>query len=314
MPDVKADQPLLVLVGPTAAGKSSLAQALCDAVDGEIVSADSVQVYRGLDIGSAKPTAAEQARTRHHCIDLVGPGEQLDAASWAGAADLAIADVRARGRRPLVVGGTGLYVRALLHGLVQIPAISPDVRTAVRADLAERGAAALHADLAMVDGPAAERIAPNDGQRVGRALEVFRSTGRPLSAWQEEHSFAPRRYPGARVVGLWPPREELYERVDARAVDMLDRGFVAEVQGVLDDGVAPDAPGLRAMGYREIVEVLTGQAPLEVQAERVARSHRRYARRQLTWFRGVTTREDALEHREPADAALRADLEAWLLA
>ncbi len=311
-------RPLLVIVGPTAAGKSGLAMALCDEVGGEIVSADSVAVYRGLDIGSAKPTLAEQARTAHHCIDLVDPAEQLDAAAWAGAADRAIASIRSRGAVPIVVGGTGLYVRALLHGLVAVPDIDPDVRDAVREGIAVHGSRAAHAELALVDPLAAERIAPNDRQRVGRALEVFRSTGTALSDWQEAHRFAPRRYPAARVVGLWPEREELYARIDQRVATMLHRGLVEEVRRHLDAGVSPDASGLRSLGYREVVATLTGaptgaSSPAELRAL-IARSHRRYARRQLVWFRGVSAREDDLEHLGSGAAAAQERLRGWLLA
>ncbi len=299
--------PLLVLVGPTAAGKSAVALAVAEAVGGEIVSADSVQVYRGVDLGSAKPTAAEQARVRHHCIDLADPTEQLDAATWAAAADAAIADARARGRVPIVCGGTGLYVRALLHGLTDLPDPPPDVRDAVRADLAARGPAALHAELAAVDPQAAARVPPTDPQRITRALEVYRATGRPLSAWQADHGFRPRRY-DAHVVGLWPDRDVLRARIYARARAMLASGWPDEVRALLARGVPPDAPPLRALGYREVVAHVLGHLPAADLPDAVARGHWQYARRQLTWFRGITTREDALVHHEPGAPDLVARL------
>lgn len=293
--------PLLVLVGPTAAGKSAAAMAACEALGGEIVSADSGQVYRGLDIGSAKPTAAERARIRHHGIDLAAPEEQVDAATWCDAADRAIADVRERGRIPLVCGGTGLYVRVLLHGLSPIPPVDAGVRAAVREELAARGPLALHAELAAVDPEVAARVAPTDPQRIGRALEVWRQTGKALGQWQREHAFRPRRYQ-ARVFGLWPEREVLHRRIEERVGVMLRAGWVAEVERLLAAGVPPDAPGLRTLGYRDIVTHLAGGLSAGELPARIATQHRRYARRQLTWFRGVTTREDQLERLDPADA------------
>ncbi|MGM0576970.1 MAG: tRNA (adenosine(37)-N6)-dimethylallyltransferase MiaA [Myxococcota bacterium] len=289
---------LLVVVGPTAAGKTALAMAVCERLGGEIVSADSVQVYRGLDIGSAKPTAEEQARVPHHAIDLVEPTERMDAATWCEAADAAIADVLSRGRVPVVCGGTGLYVRVLLHGLSPIPDIREDVKAAVRAEIEARGPEALHAGLAEVDPEAAAKLHPRDRQRIGRALEVWRQTGRPLSEWQAEHRFAPRRY-DARVVGLWPERDVLHRRITARAERMVEAGLVEEVADLLVRGVPPGAPGLRTLGYREVVGYLHEEMSLRDLPAAIARGHRRYARRQLTWFRGITRREDDLEHVEP---------------
>lgn len=289
---------LLVVVGPTAAGKSAVVSAVCERVGGEIVSADSGQVYRGLDIGSAKPTLAERARTPHHAIDLCDPTEQLDAARWTAVADAAIADIRARGRVPIVCGGTGFYVRALLHGLSPIPPIDPALRQAVRDEVAARGPVEMHAELAAADPEAAGRIAPQDPQRVGRALEVWRQTGRTLTSWQRAHAFAPVRHL-ARVVGLWPPSAVLRSRIEARVGAMLDAGWVAEVRAVLASGVPPDAPGLQTLGYRDVVRHLLGGLPLAALAPAIATAHWRFARRQLTWFRGITTREDHLEHMDP---------------
>ncbi|MGB0589672.1 MAG: tRNA (adenosine(37)-N6)-dimethylallyltransferase MiaA [Myxococcota bacterium] len=295
--------PLLVIVGPTAAGKTAAAIAVCERVGGEIVSADSVQVYRGLNIGSAKPTAEERARVPHHCLDLIDLDMRLDAAGWSAHADQAIEDIRSRGKVPIICGGTGLYVRALLHGLIPIPEIPEEVRSTVRKEVASRGAEVMHEELAQVDPEAAERIAPRDRQRIGRALEVWRTTGRALSAWQADHRFAETRY-DAKVVGLWPEREVLYERIDRRVDAMLTSGWFDEVEGLLGDGVSPEAPGLQTMGYRDVTACIRGTQEATEVAERIARTHRRYARRQLVWFRGVTTREDALTHYPPDTAGL----------
>ena len=290
--------PLLVIVGPTAAGKTAAAMAVCESVGGEIVSADSVQVYRGLNIGSAKPTPEERAQVPHHCLDLIDLDQRLDAAGWAAFADEAIDDIRGRGKVPVICGGTGLYVRALLHGLIPIPEIPEELRTTVRSEVSSRGPEAMHKELAKVDPEAAERIAPRDRQRVGRALEVWRATGRALSAWQAEHRFAQTRHE-AHVVGLWPEREVLYQRIDTRVGAMLDAGWFDEVKALLDSGVSHEAPGLQTMGYRDVVACLRGTMDEGQVAEHIARTHRRYARRQLVWFRGVTTREDALTHYAP---------------
>lgn len=293
---------LLVLVGPTAAGKSALAMQLARLERGELVSADSVQVYRGVDIGSAKPSAAEQAEIPHHGIDLVDPGADFDAHAWARHADAAIEAIRSRGAHPIVVGGTGLYVRALLHGLSRVPPISEAVRAEVRRALDERGAPALHEALAQVDPAAAARIEPTDPQRIGRALEVYRETGRTLSSFQAEHGFREQRH-RALVIGLWPPREVLYGRIEARVHRMIAAGWVEEVRQLLAAGVPEGCAALSALGYREVVAHLRGEISAERLPEAIALGHRRYARRQLTWFRGVTTREDDLRHMDPRDPA-----------
>lgn len=288
-----ARAPLLVLVGPTAAGKSALAMALAESHGGEILSVDSAQVHRALDIGTAKPTADERGRVRHHLIDLVGPDERMDAAAWARRADAAIAEVRGRGRLPILCGGTGLWVRALLHGLSVIPPVPDAVRDAVSAELAARGPAALHAELAQVDPAVAAKVGPADRQRIVRALAVYRATGRALGDFQAEHGFGSARYP-ARVFGFWPERPALHARIERRARAMLAAGWVDEVQSLLAAGLPADAPGLQILGYRDIAAHLAGRFPASALLPRITVSHRQYARRQITWFRGVGQREDAL--------------------
>src|SRR2546428_1539572 len=232
---------LVCIVGPTASGKSALALDLAERLGGEIVSADSRQVYRNLDIGTAKPTAADRARVPHHCLDLVVPGEVFDAARFRDAAGAAIADIVRRGRVAFVVGGTGLYLRALLRGLCPAPPRAP----ALRAALATEEAAALHRRLGTVDPVAAARIAPADRVRVVRALEVALTSGVPLSRWQAEHRLAEPAYE-ALVIGLARPPAELDARIAARARAMMAAGFLDEVRALRRRGFDPDAPRLSA--------------------------------------------------------------------
>lgn len=278
--------PLVLLVGPTAVGKTAAAVAICRELGAEVVNADSVQVYRGLDIGSAKPTAAELAVAPHHLVDVADPAQEMSAARWAELADAAIADIAARGRRALVSGGTGLYVKALLHGLVPAPPVDPELRQRLRAEWEARGAAAMHARLAGLDPASATRLHPADRQRVLRALEVVLQTGQPLSARQAAHGFATSRYPFL-ALGLDRPREELYRRIEARCRQMWRGGLLEEVAALLAAGLAPQAHGLDSLGYRQAVAVLTqGRDPGEA-LEEMIRQTRAYAKRQLTWFRAL---------------------------
>lgn len=278
---------LIALVGPTAAGKSALALRLARALGGEIVSCDSLQVYRGLDIGSAKATPEERTAVPHHLLDVVDPDALFSAAEYARLSRAAVADIAARGRVPIVAGGTGLYLRALLFGLFEGPARDERFRARLAAFAARRGRARLHRLLARVDPESAARIPPADEVRVVRALEVFRATGRPLTA---HHRGGTAPLEGFRVsaVGLAPPREALREAVVRRTREMFDRGLLAEVRGLLDRGYAPDLRPLQAIGYRQAVEVVLGRRD-EADARRdIVASTMRYAKRQLTWFRHQT--------------------------
>lgn len=284
------ERPLLVVVGPTAAGKTALALRWAERLGTEIVSADSVQIFKGLDIGSAKPGPEELARVRHHAVSLLEPTERPSAGSWVEHVRPILAALHREGRVPIVCGGTGLYVRALLDGLAEVPPVPSAVRERVQARLGAEGPASLHRALALVDPEAASRIAPSDPQRITRALEVFEATGRPLSAWQRETT-RPGDYQ-ARVVGLLPELKgglesagpgSLMARIADRARRMLDEGLVDEVEGLLER-YPEDCPGLSTLGYREVVEVVRGRAPMGGLEERLARAHRAYAKRQLTWF------------------------------
>jgi tRNA dimethylallyltransferase len=277
--------PLIVLVGPTASGKSELALRLAEAAPGEIVSADSVQVYRGFDIGSSKPSAEEQRRAKHHLIDIAAPDEPLDAARWASLAAGAIDDVRQRGQRPLVCGGTFLWVRALLHGLADAPPGDPEIRERHRQIAEREGRSALHAELARLDPALAAKLNPNDLVRVSRGLEVWELTGTTLSEWQARHGFRAERH-DARLVGVLWPRPEIDERIRARVDWMLAVGWLEEVRELIAAGHASSRP-MRSVGYRQVAAALAtgGEVDRSALAGEVVRATRVFARRQRTWLR-----------------------------
>lgn len=276
---------LIVVVGPTASGKSDLALRLAEEQGGEIISADSVQVYRHFDIGAAKPTAEERQRVPHHLIDIVEPGEHMDAARWAGLADAAILEIRSRGRVPIVCGGTFLWVKALIWGLSPMPGGDEALREGHRAQVLAEGAQSLHAELAKVDPVAAARLNPNDVLRVSRALEVYQLTGMSMSAWQEQHQFKTTRYE-AQLLGVERSREELDARILARTETMLARGWVDEVKALLAAGYT-ECRAMNAVGYRQIKEALAFGVELnEVElVSKLVQATRIFARRQRTWLR-----------------------------
>jgi tRNA dimethylallyltransferase len=281
--------PLVVIVGPTASGKTALACALAEELGGEVVSADSQQCYRGLDVGTAKPGAAELSRARHHLLDVADPEEQLDAARFVQLADAAIADIQARGKRAIVAGGTGLWIRALLRGLLDAPRGDAAFRARFREEAAALGLPAMHARLAAVDPAAAARILPGDRVRIERALEVHALSGKPLSELQRAHAFAEQRY-AFEAIHLEPPRELLWSRIEQRTRSFFAVGsaFLDEVRA-LQARIArvPDAAkALKIIGYGEAAEALSEGTPaaLERACERVLARTRQYAKRQRTWF------------------------------
>lgn len=281
-------EPLLIaVVGPTASGKSALGLALARAYAGEIVSCDSLQVYRGLDVGSAKAAAEEQAAVPHHLLDVVDPDQDFSAADYARLARPAVGDIVARGRLPLVVGGTGLYLRALVRGLFAGPARDPELRQRLQALGERHGDRRLHRLLRRVDPAAAERIEARDRVRVIRALEVFFRSGRSISRFFEEGA-EPLTGVEVRVLGLAPPRERLRAAVVARTEAMFARGLLAEVEGLLKKYPETVRP-LRAIGYREAVAVLRGRATEEQAQRDIVVATMQYAKRQMTWFRHQET-------------------------
>jgi tRNA dimethylallyltransferase len=275
---------VVCLVGPTASGKTTAAFGLAAHLPIDIVSADSRQVYRQLDIGTAKPTAEERRGVPHHCLDLVDPTDVFDAAQFRTAAAAAIDDITARGRIPLVVGGTGLWVRALLHGLCPAPPRVPALRAELEALRVREGAAALHARLATVDPRAAARLHPNDAMRVIRAIEVAETSGAPLSTWQAAHAFAEAPF-DTLVLGFTADAAVLTHRIADRLDSMLARGWVDEVRGLLARGIPDDAPGWRTLGYRELRSVVWGEHTQAAATDAILRATRRFAARQRMWFR-----------------------------
>jgi tRNA dimethylallyltransferase len=290
-PPLHAAPRVIAVVGPTASGKSALSLRLAAELGGEILSCDSMQVYRGLDIGTAKAAPAERARVPHHLLDVVDPDEEFSAARFAEMADVAAAGVAARGRVVVACGGTGLYLRAWLRGL--FPAPRPD--PAIRARHREEGAAAVRARLEVVDPVAAAAIMPADLVRLSRALEVYEQTGVPITELRQRAARGPR-YP-ALLVGLSPPRPELHARVDARFDAMMAAGLLDEVRRTIDC-YGPDVRPLGALGYAQLRDHLAGRMPLEEAVRQAKRDTRRYARRQLTWFRA----EPDVTWHERADA------------
>ena len=276
--------PLLLIVGPSAVGKSDVAVRVALALGGEVGTADSMQVYRGLDIGTAKPAAAERRGVPHHMIDVVDPDEEYSVARYQEQAEAAIADIAARGPRPRLVGGSGRDVRAGVEGLDFPLAADPVLRQQLAEQARDLGAAALHARLAQVDPAAAARIHPNDEKRLLRALEVYESTGRPISAQQTIAPGAPSRY-NISAYGLTLPRPALYPRIEARVDRMIERGLVEEVEGLLARGYGEQLVSMRGLGYRQIIGYLRGQYEFLGAVGRVKRDTRRLAKRQLTWFR-----------------------------
>jgi tRNA dimethylallyltransferase len=279
---------MLAIVGPTASGKTELAVLLAERLRGEIVSADSVQVYRRFDIGSGKPSAEERARAPHHLIDVIEPLEPIDAASYCERASRAIAEVRARGRVPILCGGTFLWTKALLYGLAEVPAASEEVRSRHRQLAETAGRPELHARLRTVDPASARRLHPNDFVRVSRALEVHELTGRPLSTWQAEHAFLRPRFP-ARLVAIAHEPAQLTLRVQARVAAWLTQGWIEETEELLRLGYE-GARAMASVGYREIRAHLAGRLPRDELAPAIVRATRVFARRQRTWLNHVDVR------------------------
>lgn len=264
-------------------GKTGFAIDLARKFGGEIVGADSMQIYRWMDIGTAKPTAREQAQSVHHMVDIVEPDEDYDAVIYAGQADRCINRLAATAKVPLVAGGTGLYIKALVHGLTAAAPADPAVREKLKKELAASGAPFLHERLKELDPASAKRIHPNDRHRILRALEVFQITGRSIRCHHSEHGFSALRY-DALYIGLTTPREQLYARINKRVEMMLAKGLVDEVRSLLDRGFGAELKSMQSLGYRHMADFIQGRLTWEEAVRTLKRDHRRYAKRQMTWF------------------------------
>ena len=275
---------VLAIVGPTASGKSGLALALAERLGGEVINADALQVYRGFDVGTAKPSPEEQRRVPHHLIDILDPRQRFTAGQFAELARRSIDEIAGRGALPIVAGGSGLYLRALFEGIAPMPPVDAAVREALQRRLQGEGLRALHQELARLDPPTAARLGASDRQRILRALEVAISSGRPLSSWIAERPFGERRL-GALRIGLTLSRPVLYDRIAVRVGRMREQGLVEEVRRLLESGIDPAAPAFQAIGYRQFAAHVAGEWTLERATEETVRATRRFAKRQETWFR-----------------------------
>ncbi len=287
--------PLVVVVGPTASGKSGVAVALAKALGGEVLSADSVQVYRSFDIGTGKITKEEMQDVPHHLLDRKRPDEPYDAACFQNDADHIIQDIHRRGKSVIVAGGTGLYIRALLHGLFDLPS-DRALRKELQQQIEESGSETMHQELQQVDPKAASWIAPRDKVRIVRALEVYQLSGRTYTEMIAEHGHREQRYP-ARLIGIMPERAHLYATIEARIDQMLQKGWSTEVESLREKGYDTSLKPMQAIGYRELNQMLDGTlCPTETKA-RIRKSTKAYAKRQLTWFR----KEDVTWYTSPQE-------------
>jgi tRNA dimethylallyltransferase len=307
----------LALVGPTASGKTAIALALAAEWPIEIISVDSALVYQGMDIGTAKPTLAERQAVVHHLIDIRDPAQSYSAADFARDATALIADIRGRGKLPLLVGGTMLYIKALIEGLDDLPLADPAVRADIEEEAHDRGWPALHAELALVDPPTAQRLPPHDAQRIARALEVWRITGKPLSSF-----FGTTRVAGPRValLSLEPQdRKWLHQRIEQRFDAMLEHGLVDEVKALRSRGdLQADLPSMRCVGYRQAWEALNDieegiplATAMRLMRERGIAASRQLAKRQLTWLRGMPLRNVVACDSNTVLADVRTALAQW---
>jgi tRNA dimethylallyltransferase len=285
---------VIVICGPTALGKTSIAIDLARTFNGEIVGADSMQIYRNMNIGTAKPTPYEQSRVPHHMIDIVDPDEPFDARRFAIMAHEKIMDLHARRVTPFVIGGTGLYIKALLHGLFEAMPADRDVRARLKQEAEIHGTGFLHKRLSQQDSATAKRIHPNDTYRILRALEVYELTGKPITELQSEHRFTDKPFRVVKI-GLHMDRDIIYDRINHRVDAMIDSGFVDEVKGLLGMGYSADLKSMQSIGYRHMVDFIEGHSSWEEALRTLKRDTRRYAKRQLTWFKA----DSAIVWKEP---------------
>ncbi len=304
---------LIIIIGPTAVGKTALSLALAEHFSGEIINMDSMQIYRYMDIGTAKPTLDERKKISHHLLDYVEPDESYNVSRFVRDAGRAIADIKSRNKIPLLIGGTGLYLQGLLEGIFPMPPVAGDIKQQVKNDLKKKGCRKLHAELELVDPLSAGRIHPNDSQRICRALEIYQATAIPwsthLHCQQEELKQKNSNFTALKI-GLNREREILYQRINERTGLMLAEGLLEEVKKLLTMGYSPELNAMRAIGYRHMVKYIQGEWSWEKAVELLARDTRRYAKRQYTWFR----RDQDITWFGPEDEdAIRNFINRWLV-
>lgn len=274
---------IIVICGPTGIGKTSFAISIARRFNGEIIGADSMQIYRHMNIGTAKPDTDELKQAKHHMIDFLDPKDDFDAGLYATAADKAIEEITARGKVPIVAGGTGLYIRALLHGLFRSKPICEKTLSQLTRELEEKGSLSLYAQLEHCDPAAAKKIHPNDSFRVIRALEVYQTTGHRISDRQNTHNFAELKYDSIKI-GLCMDREALYDRINQRVDMMLDQGLLNEVTTLVENGYSFDLKPMQSIGYKHMAMFIKNEVDWEEAVRLLKRDTRRYAKRQFTWF------------------------------
>lgn len=275
---------IVVICGPTGIGKTSVAIEAASVFGGEIINADSMQIYKYMDIGTAKPTPQEQARVPHHLIDILEPDEFFDAAKFSGMAHEKIMELRERDILPFVVGGTGFYIKALVHGLFQAGSADHTARTRLKEEAADKGAEVLYKRLCEYDPDAAEKIHPNDTYRIIRAIEIYEKTGKTISEHRHEHGFSDTLFRALKI-GLDTDREILYDRINQRVDAMIAEGFLDEVRMLLDRGYSKDLKAMQSIGYRHLTEFIQERLSYDEALRLLKRDTRRYAKRQLSWFR-----------------------------
>jgi tRNA dimethylallyltransferase len=283
MQSATAKPKIIIICGPTGVGKTAVAIDLAQRFNGQIIGADSVQVYKYMDIGTAKPTAAEQARVVHHMVDFVAPDESFDAAQYAALAREKVIELDQQRITPFVVGGTGLYIKALLHGLFDENVADPEIRARLKAEVGARGIQCLYERLSRLDPETADRLNPNDTYRILRALEVVEATGQAISKHHEKHGFFDRPFESLKI-GLNLDRALLYERINRRVDAMISAGFLDEVKSLMARGYSADLKSMQSIGYRHMLDFIEGRLNWAECVRTMKRDHRRYAKRQLTWF------------------------------
>ena len=283
MHSVSKKPKVIVICGPTGIGKTAVGIELARKFNGEIISADSMQIYRQMDIGTAKPTPEEQAQIAHHMIDIVEPDEDYDAVQFSKQAGERIAEIANRGLIPFVVGGTGLYIKALLHGLFQTEPVDPKIRNRLKQELEQDGSSCLYGRLAQIDPDTAGRLHPNDSYRIIRALETIETSGKTISEHHQNHGFENELF-NAFKIGLRRARDKLYERIDQRVDLMIQAGLVEEVKKLLAMGYSPELKSMQSIGYRHVVGFLKGSLPWAECLRTLKRDTHRFAKRQFTWI------------------------------